>query len=89
MFRLCVSTLILLASSRAGGADDSNPRFETHVRSILKKHCFQCHGEETQLEGGLDLRLVRLMESGGESGSVISPGSPDQSLLYQRLRDGE
>ena len=37
------------------------PVFETHVRPILKAHCFHCHGEEDELQGGLDLRLVRLM----------------------------
>ncbi|MEO2025903.1 MAG: DUF1553 domain-containing protein [Fuerstiella sp.] len=65
------------------------PRFETHVRSIMKTHCWQCHGEEKQPEGELDLRLVRLMLKGGESGAAVVAGKPDESLLYQRLRDGE
>ena len=59
--------------------------FETHVRSILKAHCWQCHGDEEKPEGGLDLRLVRFMNAGGESGSAISPGQPDASLLLKRV----
>lgn len=63
--------------------------FETDVRSILKKHCFQCHGEEEDVGGSLDLRLVRLMKKGGDSGAAIVAGSPDESLLFQRIAQGE
>lgn len=80
----------LCLTVRATRADESTaPRFETHVRSILKKHCFHCHGEEETPEGGLDVRLVRFMQHGGESGSVIVAGQPEDSLLFQRVRDGE
>jgi len=65
------------------------PKFETHVRPILKQHCFHCHGEEEHAESGLDVRLVRLLTAGGDSGPAIVAGKPDESLLYQRLRDDE
>ena len=64
-------------------------RFETDVRAILRTHCFQCHGEEPEVQGNLDLRLVRFMHRGGDSGAAIVPGKPEDSPLYQRLRDGE
>lgn len=63
--------------------------FETDVRGIFKKHCFHCHGEEETVEGGLDLRLVRRMVSGGDSGAAIVAGDPAASLLYQRLASRE
>ena len=63
--------------------------FETHVRPILKAHCFDCHGAEEELKGKLDLRLVRLMIKGGESGAVIEPGKPTTSLMVQRIKAGE
>lgn len=63
--------------------------FEKHVRPILKAHCFQCHGEERELAGGLDLRLVHLMQSGGDSGAAIQIGSAAQSLLIQRVASQE
>jgi mono/diheme cytochrome c family protein len=81
---------VLVSLPAAHAVDgESAPRFETHVRSIMKTHCWQCHGEEEQPEGQLDLRLVRFMEKGGESGAAVISGKPDDSLLYQRLRDGE
>ena len=59
--------------------------FEKHVRPILKEHCFHCHGEEPELAGGLDLRLVHLMLSGGDSGPAVEVGKPSESLLYDRI----
>ena len=62
--------------------------FEKDVRPILKAHCFHCHGEEEELGGGLDLRLKRLMLTGGESGPAIVSGQPDDSLLVDYLTSG-
>jgi hypothetical protein len=91
---LCWSLLLLLAaplsaSAAAPAAHPAAPTFERDVRPILKVHCFHCHGEGDEREGGLDVRLRRLLLSGGDSGPAIEPGKPTQSLLYQRLRDGE
>ncbi|AMV30985.1 Planctomycete cytochrome C [Pirellula sp. SH-Sr6A] len=59
--------------------------FEKQVRPILKAHCFLCHGEEAEKGGELDLRLVRLMQQGGESGPAIDVSNPAESLLLQRI----
>ncbi|MEK6259790.1 MAG: PSD1 and planctomycete cytochrome C domain-containing protein [Planctomycetota bacterium] len=63
--------------------------FETHVRPLLKAHCWQCHGEEEKPEAGLDLRLVRFISKGGESGPAIAPGQPDASLIWKRVSADE
>ncbi len=63
--------------------------FETDVRLIFKTHCWQCHGEETEIAGKLDLRMVRLMTLGGESGPAIEAGSAAKSLIWQRIESGE
>ncbi len=63
--------------------------FEAHVRPILKVHCFQCHGEAGEKEGGLDLRLRRFIVRGGESGPAVVPDSVEKSLLLKRVRSGE
>ena len=59
--------------------------FEADVRPILKAACFHCHGEEKKKHGGLDVRLVHLMKTGGESGAAIVPEKPDQSLLWKQI----
>lgn len=63
--------------------------FEQHVRPILKVACFHCHGEEENHEGGLDLRLVRLMHTGGESGPAVLPGNLENSLIWERISSDE
>src|SRR5436309_11343028 len=65
------------------------PTFEKDIRPILKAHCFDCHGEGEKLNGGLDVRLRRLMLKGGDDGPVIVPGKPDRSLLFQKVHSGE
>ncbi|MFM9965285.1 MAG: PSD1 and planctomycete cytochrome C domain-containing protein [Planctomycetaceae bacterium] len=87
---LLIAVGVLLAcvvGERIGQADELT--FESHVRPILKAHCFDCHGAEEELKGKLDLRLVRLMKRGGESGSAVEPGKPEASLLLQRIKAGE
>src|SRR5262245_54073460 len=75
---------IALAAERAAPLT-----FEEHVRPILKAHCFDCHGEGEKLKGGLDLRLRRLILQGSESGPVIVPGKPSESLLIDLISKGE
>jgi len=77
-------------STAANAAEDRGvPQFEKDIRPILKAHCWQCHGEEEELKGGMDARLVRLLLKGGESGPAIVPGDHASSLLYQRMDAGE
>lgn len=71
---------------------DLNPTpltFEQHIRPIFRAHCYDCHGATDEMKGGLDLRLVRFMQKGGESGAAITPGNPSESYLIERLRNAE
>ena len=78
-----------LSSEPAQELPKSTPQYEGAVRRVLKTHCFQCHGEAGVIEGGLDLRLRRLALKGGESGPAVDPAKPVESLLLQRVVDGE
>ncbi|MFM8326094.1 MAG: c-type cytochrome domain-containing protein, partial [Pirellulaceae bacterium] len=92
---LALSSLMLVLQAlppccRAGElTGDSTLAFETEIRSILRAHCFDCHGATTEIEGELDLRLVRFMIQGGQSGPAIHPGNADGSLLIERVSSGE
>ena len=79
----------LLAATGTDAAHAEALRFETDVRPILKAACFHCHGEEKKKRGGLDIRLVHLMQTGGDSGAAVVPGDPDASLLWQQVASDE
>lgn len=81
--------LVVLIGARSPAAEPAGLTFEKHVRPILKAYCFECHGEGEQLKGGLDLRLVRLLVQGGDSGPAVAAGNRDDSYLYQRIARGE
>ena len=63
--------------------------FERHIRPILRQFCFDCHGATDKKEGNLDLRLVRFIKQGGDSGASIDSDKPSDSLLIQRVLSGE
>jgi len=80
VFAACASS-VGAQSARTGTVD-----FQRDVRPILADNCFQCHGPD---EGAreVDLRLDTEASAFADrpSGSVIIPGNPDASLLYQRV----
>ncbi len=77
------------ATNDVSATADAPLTFERDVRPILKTHCWQCHGEEEELHGSLDARLARFLQAGGDSGPAIEPGNHAESLLYERVSQGE
>ncbi len=79
--RLLLSVCCLCASAVAYA--DEPIVFEQHIRPILREYCFDCHGAGQKNEANLDLRLVRFMEKGGDSGPAIIKDSKfaDSPLL--------
>jgi len=63
--------------------------FEKDVRPILKAHCFQCHGEEGEMKGGLDVRLAHFILKGGKHGPAIIAGDAAKSHLLELVKEGE
>lgn len=86
MLRLIFFVLVVGSATVSDGDD---VMFETHVRPILKAHCFQCHGEAGEKQGGLDLRLKRFIATGGESGPALVENRPDESYLMERVLSGD
>jgi mono/diheme cytochrome c family protein len=74
-----------ISSARA----EETPTFERDIRPIFKAYCLDCHGAGEAIKGHLDLRLKRFAERGGDSGPAIVAGRPDESLLIERLKNGE
>ncbi len=79
----------IIALTTAAPLHAAELSFERDVRPILKAHCFQCHGEEGETKGDLDVRLKRFLDKGGESGPAIVAGKPHESLLIDLLKKGK
>ena len=65
-------------------AADSKPArmtYDEHIRPIFREKCFACHNPDKK-SGGLDLTIYSALMQGGSSGSVIEPGDPSASYLY-------
>ncbi|MBI3463479.1 MAG: DUF1549 domain-containing protein, partial [Planctomycetes bacterium] len=61
--------------------------FEKQIRPLLVKHCYECHGPESDpAEGGLRLDTRQGLTQGGKSGAVVIPRDPDQSRLIVAVR---
>ncbi len=59
--------------------------FESKVRPILVEHCQKCHGPDKQ-RGGLRLDSFTGFSAGGESGTTVVAGKPDESTLVRAVR---
>src|SRR6185295_13793810 len=83
------SVMILMVGFTSTGLGSPTLTFERDIRPILKAHCFNCHGEGEKLKGGVDLRLRRFMLTNSESGHVMVPGKPGESVMLKMVASGE
>ncbi len=75
---LCFCGLLFLVAS-AACADEALP--------LLAKHCVTCHNTSDP-KAGLDLSQSATALKGGDSGAVIVPSKPSESILLERVTDG-
>ncbi|MEW4530247.1 PSD1 and planctomycete cytochrome C domain-containing protein [Maioricimonas sp. JC845] len=84
---LLLTTLLLVPATARGEAPLDTDWFETHIRPVLVKHCYECHSTESGTpKGGLLLDTRNAMREGGDSGPAVVPGDVDASLLLEALR---
>jgi hypothetical protein len=61
--------------------------FETRIRPVLVKRCYECHSVESgESNGSLLVDSAAGLKRGGDSGPAIVPGKPDESPLIQAIR---
>ena len=61
--------------------------FENNIRPVLVKECYTCHSATAKkLKAGLYLDSRAALLKGGESGTALVPGKPEESLLIEALR---
>ena len=76
--------IALLLTAASSGARAEDAFWTSHVEPLLKEHCAECHNP-TKTKSGLDLSSLQSMLRGGERGSALIPGRPDESNLYKFL----
>jgi hypothetical protein len=84
-----LSALFLLTAHAVSADMTPNQRafFESKIRPVLVKQCYECHSQGAKKLGGkLLLDAPSEMIVGGESGPSLVPGQPDESLIIQALR---
>jgi cytochrome c553 len=83
---LCVA--VAAPGAFAAGEDPQGVEFfEKHIRPVLVAQCYQCHSASAkEIKGELRLDTREGLRKGGESGVVVVPGKPDESLLMKALR---
>jgi hypothetical protein len=60
--------------------------FESKIRPMFVKYCYECHSAESgKTKGGLLLDSRAGWQVGGESGPAIIPGKSDESLLIKAI----
>jgi hypothetical protein len=64
------------------------PSFQEDIRPLFQAKCLRCHGGKAR-KRDLDLSAPAGILKGSESGQVIVPGKPDESLLYEKIIGGE
>ncbi len=92
--RLIRALLMLLAvatgasgSAFAGPSDEGIEFFESRIRPLLVKNCYECHsGQAKIVQGKLRLDSRDALRRGGESGAALVPGDVAGSLLVRALR---
>ncbi|MBL8810652.1 MAG: DUF1553 domain-containing protein [Planctomycetaceae bacterium] len=61
--------------------------FESKIRPVLIEHCYECHsGDQGTPKGGLRLDLKASILEGGDSGTALIAGKPNESILLQAMR---
>ena len=81
--RTFIILLVLLSCNVSSGEDYDF--FESKIRPLLSKHCYECHSE-TNIEGRLRLDIKAGLLRGGNGGPAIVPGFPEKSLLIKAVR---
>jgi hypothetical protein len=80
----------VLANAQTTASPSGNPPilFGRDIAPVLVANCMECH-DDTRKRGGLSMMTPAKLTTGGETGPVIQPGKPDESLLVRHIRGDE
>ena len=82
LFGVTLATVLGLAAT--AGAQNEPINFTDHIRPIMERACWNCHGEAAQLSD-LDLSSRDGALEGGTKGPAIVPGRAEDSRLFRMV----
>ncbi len=76
-----------IAGNVIAANQDAELLFVRRIRPLIGEKCLACHGnDESDFQGGLDMRSLSAMIRGGEQEKpVVVAGKPDESPIYQAI----
>lgn len=63
--------------------------FEKKVRPVLVSNCYTCHSASTNTKGGLRVDDRNGLLQGGNGGSAVVPGHPENSRLIKAVEQSD
>ncbi|MFQ5731290.1 MAG: PSD1 and planctomycete cytochrome C domain-containing protein [Planctomycetaceae bacterium] len=64
--------------------------FESRIRPVLVKQCYDCHSVQADAaEGGLRVDSRKAIRAGGQRGPAVVPGNPKASWLLKAVRHSD
>src|SRR5688572_5958390 len=88
MARALIILLLALGSQplRLWAAEDF-AFFRDKVEPLLSKHCYECHSARSEkIKGGLLLDSKAGLLKGGDTGTALIPGDPENSMIIIAVR---
>jgi mono/diheme cytochrome c family protein len=80
-----LAVMVAAGAALPASAADPSALFESKIRPLLADHCYACHSAGKKQKAGLLLDSKSGWEKGGDSGSPIVPGKPEESLLIKAV----
>ena len=81
-----VSENTCFGESPPSSEDGPKVDFVRDIQPVLARRCYACHGpDEHDRQAGLRLDTEVGLATKTDQGTVVTPGSPESSLLYQRI----
>jgi mono/diheme cytochrome c family protein len=74
--------LVTLLPAMASGED--RPDLFAPAARVLERRCLSCHSD-AEKKGGLSLQTEEAFRAGGESGALLDPAAPSESLLLTMI----
>ncbi|MCA8988824.1 MAG: PSD1 domain-containing protein [Planctomycetaceae bacterium] len=87
VYSLLLLSAIPLSAGEQSFSDEDIAYFERKIRPLLSERCYSCHSTNAKVvHGELRMDTSAGLLQGGESGPLLIPGKPEESLLITAIQ---